>query len=282
MKSIEYLVSNHDKLCLEIAHTLRIYEKKDLLIQSLSTCLIAFMSFRLSANIRFCHSVKSVVDDTIAYKYIQQEIIHIIEDQFLNITTKEEEVLKILQKIYSTHISKYETFMSDLLGVSVPSVDTHSNVYKKFHKYISTTGEGGILSLCQFECELIMVFIKQLLCEKPQIKSIQNESTRITLQNIRNEILNAKTTTNNKSKQQPVAVESHIISVVDDEIHTQRLTQLSQYLDLLNVKAAKKKKILQSLLSLWQSAKLATGVLPDIYNKKELLMSTSEILNKGL
>jgi hypothetical protein len=211
------------------------------------------------------------------YKYYQQDIITIIKDQLINIT-KEDETLRILKKVYSTNLTKYEYFISDLLGVSVPNIDSSSNLYLKFNTIIIKPKECGVLSFCQFECELVMIFIKELLSDQKHDKNNKIESNKSNLNDIRNEVIQTKTTTTPTKKE---FTESHIISVVDDEIHTQRLTQLSQYLDLLNVKAAKKKKILQSLLLLWQSAKTVTGHLPDINNKKELIMSSDEILLRG-
>lgn len=48
----------------------------------------------------------------------------------------------------------------------------------------------------------------------------------------------------------------HVVAEVNDTLAQQRMEQLTKYLDVLNHRATRKKQILASLLSLWQSAKL--------------------------
>jgi hypothetical protein len=48
----------------------------------------------------------------------------------------------------------------------------------------------------------------------------------------------------------------HLIRETDKLMHRQRLDQVTAYLDVLNQRAVKKKKLLQALLSLWESTKI--------------------------
>ena len=51
-----------------------------------------------------------------------------------------------------------------------------------------------------------------------------------------------------------------------EDLHFQRRQMLSEYLERLNGKAVRKKKILHALLSLWQAAKASSGLFPSIVN----------------
>eukprot|EP01033_Poteriospumella_lacustris_P010607 gene10607-7549_t len=56
---------------------------------------------------------------------------------------------------------------------------------------------------------------------------------------------------------QPQPPPSQVVAEANEALATQRVEQVTRYLDALNRRAARKKQLLAALLSLWQSAKLA-------------------------
>lgn len=61
-------------------------------------------------------------------------------------------------------------------------------------------------------------------------------------------------------------------------MHKQRLDQLESYLSILNIKAQRKKKILQGLLELWKSTKLLTK--GSVSSGATLALSREDILHR--
>jgi hypothetical protein len=81
----------------------------------------------------------------------------------------------------------------------------------------------------------------------------------------------------------------HVMEEVNELMHKQRVEQSSHYLQLLNTKAIRRKKMLHSLMNLWQATKIAVGdhnKIPkfassvDIETKRLLAMPVDEILSQ--
>eukprot|EP01034_Spumella_vulgaris_P030942 gene30942-38242_t len=70
-----------------------------------------------------------------------------------------------------------------------------------------------------------------------------------------------------------------VVEEVNTLMHKQRVEQTSRYLELLNSKATRKKKIIQSLVSLWTSTKVAVG---HRNNVKSVTMSVESVENMRL
>tara|TARA_B110000090_G_C13083551_1_gene331947 strand:- start:40 stop:342 length:303 start_codon:yes stop_codon:yes gene_type:complete len=58
--------------------------------------------------------------------------------------------------------------------------------------------------------------------------------------------------------------QSHLMIEMNDLMHKQRLGMIAQYLDHLNDKAAKRRKILEASFLLMDSLKALSGLLPHI------------------
>lgn len=80
----------------------------------------------------------------------------------------------------------------------------------------------------------------------------------------------------------------HVVDDVNNIMHNQRVDQANQYLELLNVKAARKKKALKSLFNLWQAAKISIAegnkmkaFSDDVESKRLLAMPMEEIIQQA-
>jgi hypothetical protein len=65
----------------------------------------------------------------------------------------------------------------------------------------------------------------------------------------------------------------HVVAEVNDLMHRQRAEQCAQYLELLNEKAAHRKRIIRNLMNLWQAAKASIvdrGKIPKFASESEI------------
>lgn len=65
----------------------------------------------------------------------------------------------------------------------------------------------------------------------------------------------------------------HVVEEVNDLMHKQRVEQCAQYLELLNEKAAHRKRIIRNLMNLWQAAKTSIidrGKVPKFASESEI------------
>ena len=79
----------------------------------------------------------------------------------------------------------------------------------------------------------------------------------------------------------------HVVEEINELMHTQRVAQANQYLEILNEKAAKRKRMIRGLMNLWQAAKYSVSdnnkigkfaSAAEIEQKRLLMMPATDIL----
>eukprot|EP01032_Pedospumella_encystans_P014811 gene14811-16983_t len=79
----------------------------------------------------------------------------------------------------------------------------------------------------------------------------------------------------------------HVVEEINQLMHTQRVAQANQYLEILNEKAAKRKRMIRGLMNLWQAAKYSVSdnnkigkfdSAAEIEQKRLLMMPATDIL----
>lgn len=79
----------------------------------------------------------------------------------------------------------------------------------------------------------------------------------------------------------------HVVEEINELMHTQRVAQANQYLEILNEKATKRKRMIRGLMNLWQAAKYSVSdnnkigkfaSAAEIEQKRLLMMPAADIL----
>jgi hypothetical protein len=131
-------------------------------------------------------------------------------------------------------LAALEKLVAELLGVIIP------------------IGGAGALVIYQIYIEIAMSAVGRFMKiesgdqTESALKPKSEDPYASTLNDVRLDVIDAnKDSTNFK-----------VVGEVNELMHMQRVDQLAAYLDELNFKAIRKRKILQGLIQMWQSTKL--------------------------
>lgn len=201
-----------------------------------------------------------------------------------------------------TTFEEYESLLSELLGIPLPHCDLHGTSTLTDH----CTG----LETVQYRVEEILqqslqhfAFEESLTKLEPEppkplansaaLKELQQTLYQELWQGTAPDDLPDAPARRNKSasstvlKPEPPPI--HVIEEVNTLMHQQRVEQCSQYLEVLNEKAARRKKMIRNLMNLWQAAKASIidgGKIPkfasasEIELKRLLAMPAEEIVSQ--
>ena len=129
---------------------------------------------------------------------------------------------------------------------------------------------ASTLEAIQYQVESIQFYVIEYAKEWEELENDEAMRAKVTFANsstlkslqksLHSELWESKTLVDDLSKNvktvKPDLAESHLISKTNELLHQQRIDQITAYLEYLNQKATSKKKILRSLLELWQSTKV--------------------------
>ena len=210
----------------------------------------------------------------------------------------------------STSLEEYETILSEHLGISLPWCDLENTTTD------CTYCTGLFTTQCAVESALLHTRAHFILEESivnappPTAKPLASSQALRELQQTLYQELWQDTAPENLHDAPPSGSDGqdgsfilrssnlhhtvpppsiHVVEEVNTLMHTQRVAQCTQYLEVLNDKATRRKKMIRSLMNLWQAAKATIedrGGIPkfagdaEIQRKRLQAMPTDEILTQ--
>lgn len=269
---LSFMKSNAQECCLALARGLQVYEGKgQILLAAFSTLMITFLIFRRMSLQSLIDSDEKQLNGKDKYvlrkmnkKMIKHTLAH-IDSKIIRLLGKErgEEILKSLS---TSSAEQFEFLISELVGLPIP-----------------INGVSGLVT-AQREIEMLMMTVESLRKNKDGSNSSsidkfllqeKEKSNTPAYLDMLDEVrlgfqidkivdkhiapsppkVKPKSHTKDTNIQVFDPANSQIIREIDKTLYNQRIDQLSQYMEYLNVKAATRRKILQNLLILWNSLK---------------------------